>query len=82
MLLIFSQSVDPGASCLNTKFLKGNGECRRLDYVTAPGSGTWLFTLRGSSRGLCDGRSIVCAGASGIAAKDSKINSFLSNMGG
>src|SRR6516165_6567543 len=77
MLLIFRQSADPGASCLKTKFLKGNGECRRLDCVTAPGSGTWLLTLRGTSRGLCDGRSIVCAGASGISVKDSKLNSFI-----
>ena len=45
-----------------------------------PGSGTWLLTLRGSSRGLCDGRSIVCAGASGISVKDSKLNSFISSM--
>jgi hypothetical protein len=62
MLLIFCQSADPGASCLNTKSLKGNRECRRLGCVAASGSGTWLFTLRGSSQGLCDGRSIVCAG--------------------
>jgi len=26
---------------------------------------------------LCDGRSIVCAGASGISVKDSKLNSFI-----
>jgi len=81
MLLILSQPADQGASYLNTKFLKRTVECNRLNSVTAPESGTWLFTLlRGNSGGLCDGRSILCVGASGISLRDSKINSFVTSM--
>jgi hypothetical protein len=29
---------------------------------------------------LCDGRSILCVGASGISLRDSKINSFVTSM--
>jgi hypothetical protein len=40
-------------------------------------SGTWLVSPRGNSKGLCDGRSIVCGGASGISLKRSKLSSFV-----
>jgi hypothetical protein len=82
MLVICAQSAEPGASCLDIKFLNRQGECKRVSCVMMPGSGTWLVSLRGNSKGLCDGRSIVCGGASGISLKGSKLSSFVTSVGG
>jgi hypothetical protein len=73
MLFICAQSAEPGASCLDIKFSHHRQECKRVTSVMMPGSGTCLVSLRGSSQGLYDGRSIVCAGTSGILRRYSKV---------
>jgi hypothetical protein len=82
MLLIYAQSADAGSACLDTSFVTQQEDCKRVACVLRAQSGTWLFTLRGNSRGLCDGRSIVCAGASGISLRHSKAASFVINVAG
>jgi hypothetical protein len=81
MLVICAQSADAGTACLDTSSFTRQEDCKRVVRVLISKSGTCLFTLRGNSQGLCDGRSITCAGASGIALKRSKV-AFFVNMSG
>jgi hypothetical protein len=80
MLVIYAQSADAGAACLDTSSVTRQEDCKRVACVLRAQSGTWLFTLRGSSKGLRDGRSIVCAGASGILLRHSKAASLVMNV--
>ena len=82
MLLICAQSSEHGASFVAIRSLNGEGECRRVTCAIRVETGTVLVSLRGNSKGLCDGRSIVCAGASGISLKGSKLSSFVTSVGG
>jgi hypothetical protein len=82
MLVICAQSAEPGASCLHTSSVTRREDCKRVACVLISKSGTCLFTLRGNSQGLCDGRSIICAGTSGIALKRSKVAFFVINVAG
>ena len=81
MLVIYVQSADAGTACLDTSSVTRREDCKRVACVLISKSGTCLFTLRGNSQGLSDGRSIICAGASGITLKRSKVAFFINVAG-
>jgi len=62
------------------KSLNRQEECRRVTYAMRIETETVLLSLRGTSMWFRDGRTIVCAGASGTGLKRPKLVSFVKSV--
>jgi hypothetical protein len=80
MLLICAEPSERHLAGLTGISLSLQEGCRRVTCAVRRKSGTVLLLVRGNVAGSRNGGSIVCAGASGIGLKHSKISSFVNSV--